>query len=162
MRANQVKRCSFLGHFLHFHPFVDLSSFAAAAAIVMVTTFFRLLSSPRLLWVHKVAPDGNFAVGQAYAPNFAEAWGQSICSWIRVIVELGLYSSPFWIAYYNRRLEYLVSNPRLLVDFAVGLSCMYFFGVVLRAAGRVSSPVYCEFEQALRAANQSWNPKTKA
>ena len=36
--------------------------------------------------------------GQPYVPNSAESWGQSVCSSIKFLLELGLYTSPLWDA----------------------------------------------------------------
>ena len=100
--------------------------------------------------------------GQPYVANSAEAWGQSLCSAVKFLLELGLYTSPFWLLYYNRRLEGLLANPRLLAELCVGISCIYVFGAVIRACGRYANPTYAEFELAFRAAKADFNPGAKA
>ena len=46
--------------------------------------------------------------GFPYQPNLSEGWGQSVMSWVRFMLELGLYTAPIVLPYIYRRIE----NPQ--------------------------------------------------
>ncbi len=91
----------------------------------------------------------------------AESWGQSIVSWVKFLTELGVYMSPFLLPYFFRRLEGLRQNPRPLADFAFGVYCFYFLGLLLRAYGRFNNPTYKEFAEVLRKAKLDFSTEAK-
>jgi len=94
-------------------------------------------------------------------PNATEAWGQSVVSWVRFGVELGIYVAPLILPYVYRRLEAAASDPKPLADLALSLGCLYAFGLLLRAWGRSGNEDYLKFAEVLREAKSNFDKDGK-
>ncbi len=129
-------------------------------------TFFKLLYGPKLYWVYlnqDSSRHGEHAgqLGQAYQPEGPEKWGHTMVSGVKFMAELGVYVGPLLLPYIYKRMDDLRRNPRSLADFALVISCVYMAGLMLRAAGRVNSPVYREFFEALSKAKKGFDTEAK-
>ena len=74
---------------------------------------------------------------------------------LKLIFNLGLYTSPLYFSYVLRRVDSYRQNPRSFGELCFCISCFYAAGYFLRAAGRLVNPAYMEFNQVLRTSTRS-------
>uniref|UniRef100_A0A1B6EY25 Uncharacterized protein n=1 Tax=Cuerna arida TaxID=1464854 RepID=A0A1B6EY25_9HEMI len=121
-----------------------------------IKAFWKCMFSPKLFKVYTGRNNEGL-----YEAGHLESWGDQVITSLYIMGNVAMYSSPV-LTYLLFRKGYFVSEGLVtLTKFGVGIIIVLVTSYCLRSYGRMTTPVYLEFQRVLEEAQKSLNRTTK-